>query len=85
MSDIAQFNPPTMAAPGGHYSHSVAASGLVFVSGQLPIRPDGTKLNAAPFEEHLGEMAGLVDFSMLGGVIPKTVTQSQRIGNKPPR
>jgi len=51
LSDIAQFNPPTMAAPGGHYSHSVAGNGLVFVSGQLPIRPDGTKLNAAPFEE----------------------------------
>jgi len=31
------------------------------------------------------EMAGLVDFSKLGGVIPKTVTQSPRIGNQPPR
>ncbi len=25
-------------APGGHYSHAVAAGGFVFVSGQLPIR-----------------------------------------------
>ncbi len=49
--DIAHSNPATMAAPGGHYSHAVAANGLVFVSGQLPIRPDGTKLNEAPFEE----------------------------------
>lgn len=31
------------------------------------------------------EMAGLVDFSKLGGVIPKTVTQTPRIGNPPPR
>jgi len=31
------------------------------------------------------EMAGLVDFSKLGGVIPKTVTQTPRIGNQPPR
>src|SRR6266850_3323294 len=31
------------------------------------------------------EMAGLVDFSKLGGIIPKTVTQQPRIGNPPPR
>lgn len=31
------------------------------------------------------EMEGLVDFARLGGIIPKTVTQSPRAGNKPPR
>src|SRR5437660_9209598 len=31
------------------------------------------------------EMAGAVDFAKLGGIIPKTVTQKARIGNKPPR
>src|SRR5947208_9036472 len=31
------------------------------------------------------EMAGLVDFSKLGGIVPKTVTRAPRIGNKPPR
>src|SRR5262245_41872865 len=31
------------------------------------------------------EMAGVVDFARLGGVIPKTVTRLQRIGNPPPR
>ena len=31
------------------------------------------------------EMAGLVDFAKLGGVIPKTVTAAARIGNTPPR
>jgi dihydroorotate dehydrogenase (NAD+) catalytic subunit len=31
------------------------------------------------------EMAGLVDFSRLGGVIPKTVTRAARAGNAPPR
>src|SRR5947207_12136848 len=31
------------------------------------------------------EMAGLVDFAQLGGVIPKTVTAQPRIGNPPPR
>ena len=37
-----KFNPATMAAPGGHYSHAISANGFVFVSGQLPIAPDGT-------------------------------------------
>ncbi len=31
------------------------------------------------------EMAGIVDFSKLGGIIPKTVTQHARAGNQPPR
>src|SRR5438034_6006891 len=31
------------------------------------------------------EMAGLVDFARLGGVIPKTVTAQPRVGNPPPR
>jgi 2-iminobutanoate/2-iminopropanoate deaminase len=47
---IVPTNPKTMAAPGGHYSHAVTANGFVFVSGQLPIAPDGGKLNEAPFE-----------------------------------
>jgi dihydroorotate dehydrogenase (NAD+) catalytic subunit len=31
------------------------------------------------------EMAGLVDFARLGGIIPKTVTAKPRVGNPPPR
>jgi len=31
------------------------------------------------------EMAGLIDFRKLGGLIPKTVTRQPRIGNPPPR
>jgi dihydroorotate dehydrogenase (NAD+) catalytic subunit len=31
------------------------------------------------------EMAGAVDFSRLGGIIPKTVTRQPRAGNPPPR
>jgi len=49
--DIAQINPRTMAEPRGHYSHAVMGGGFVFVSGQLPIAPDGTRLNEAPFEQ----------------------------------
>src|ERR1700731_2591810 len=31
------------------------------------------------------EMAGVVDFTRLGGIIPKTVTRQPRAGNAPPR
>ena len=31
------------------------------------------------------EMAGLIDFAKLGGIIPKTVTHAPRAGNVPPR
>ena len=31
------------------------------------------------------EMAGLVDLSRLGGILPKTITQQPRLGNPPPR
>lgn len=45
-----RINPSAMATPGGHYSHAVVANGLVFISGQLPITPEGVKLVDAPFE-----------------------------------
>ena len=51
MSDaITCINPSDSAAPGGHYSHAIAAGGFVFISGQLPIAPDGSKLADASFE-----------------------------------
>jgi dihydroorotate dehydrogenase (NAD+) catalytic subunit len=31
------------------------------------------------------EMAGLIDMSRLGGILPKTITQQPRAGNPPPR
>jgi 2-iminobutanoate/2-iminopropanoate deaminase len=51
MSYVVNTDPDTMAQPGGHYSHAVTANGFVFVSGQLPIAPDGAKLADAPFVE----------------------------------
>jgi len=48
-----QVNPSNMATPGGHYSHASIASGLVFISGQLPITPSGELLNQVSFEEQV--------------------------------
>ena len=36
---------------GGHYSQAIKHGELVFVSGLLPILPNGRKLTGAPFEE----------------------------------
>ena len=67
MSDIISTNPATMAPPGGHYSHAVAAGGLVFVSGQLPIAPDGTKLNEASFAKQAQQVLDNVAHALAGG------------------
>jgi reactive intermediate/imine deaminase len=64
--EIVQSNPPTMAAPGGHYSHAVTAGGFVFVSGQLPIAPDGTRLNEAPFEAQAKQVLANVAAALEG-------------------
>lgn len=59
-------NPANMAAPGGHYSHAVSAGGFVFVSGQLPIAPDGSKLNEAPFERQAQQVLDNVANALKG-------------------
>jgi len=63
--NVASFNPPSMAKPGGHYSHAVAGGGLVFVSGQLPFKPDGTRLDAAPFEDQAKQVLDNVKQALL--------------------
>jgi 2-iminobutanoate/2-iminopropanoate deaminase len=64
--DIVHTNPATMAAPGGHYSHAVTAGGFVFVSGQLPIAPDGTKLSESSFEEQVRQVLANVAHALEG-------------------
>ena len=42
---ITFLNPPTVHAPGGAYSHSAvvpAGTELIFLSGQVGVRPDGS-------------------------------------------
>jgi reactive intermediate/imine deaminase len=48
---IVNVQPAAMRPPGGHYSHAVVANGFVFVSGQLPIAADGTRLVDASFDD----------------------------------
>jgi len=44
---------PGSAAPAGHYSAAVRHGGLVYVSGQLGVRPDGTHTADQPFEDQV--------------------------------
>ena len=50
-SRITTIVPDGVSRPGGHYSHARRFGDLVFTSGQLPIRPDGSHTADLPFEE----------------------------------
>ena len=50
MSDVERISVEGAAAPAGHYSPATAWGDLVFVSGQLPVRPDGAHTADQPFE-----------------------------------
>lgn len=48
--DIFIIEPSGTAPPGGHYSHGVGHGDLLFISGQLGIRQDGTHTADGDFE-----------------------------------
>ncbi len=50
-SRITTLVPEGVARPGGHYRHARRFGDLVFTSGQLPIRADGSHTADRPFEE----------------------------------
>lgn len=70
-----RVNPPTMATPGGHYSHASVANGLVFVSGQLPITAQGVKLVDAPFQDQARQVLANVQAALeaSGSSVPRLV------------
>lgn len=39
------------APPAGHYSQAIGHAGTLYISGQLPVSPDGRHNLAAPFAE----------------------------------
>lgn len=58
--------PSGMAAPRGHYSHATRGGGLVFVSGQLPVAPDGAVLNDAAFDVQAKQVLSNVEAALRG-------------------
>ena len=61
---LQRLNPATMAAPGGHYSHATVANGCVFVSGQVPVAPDGRKGVDASVEDHATQVLANVQAAL---------------------
>ena len=55
---ITTIVPHDVARPGGHYSHAKRFGDLVFTSGQLGVRPDGSHTSALPFEEQARQALG---------------------------
>ncbi|MBN8823993.1 MULTISPECIES: RidA family protein [unclassified Spirosoma] len=52
---------PNAPVPGGHYSQAVVHNDLVFISGILPIAPDGQKLTDATVAEQIKQVLANLD------------------------
>lgn len=52
---------PNAPVPGGHYSQAVVHNDLVFISGILPITPDGQKLTDATVAEQTQQILANLD------------------------
>ena len=50
MTDRHAFRAENAPAPAGPYSQAIKSGGLVFLAGQGPFRPDGSKIES-PFED----------------------------------
>ena len=55
------MNSMTVTPPAGHYSHVCVANGQVFISGQLPVRTDGTPLTGSSFEDQTIQVLANLD------------------------
>lgn len=63
--------------PGWHYSQAQTAGRLLFVSGQLPIRPDGEVLAHAPSAEQAWQaVANLLAIVQAAGAEPRAVVRT---------
>ena len=58
--------------PAGHYSPAVEHAGLIYVSGQLGVRPDGSHTASAPFEDQARQaLANLLAVLAAAGASPR--------------
>lgn len=74
MSAIETILSPEVPAPAGHYAQAVAYKDLVFVSGQLAPRPDGSHTAGEPFAVQARQaLANLFAILKAGGCGPQDV------------
>jgi len=62
------------APPGGAYSQAIRNGGEVFVSGILPVLPDGTKLNRSSFDEQVKAV-----LANLGAILAAASSSPQKL------
>jgi reactive intermediate/imine deaminase len=68
---------PGLSPPAGHYTPGIRAGGLVFVSGQLPIGPDGKPLADAPFEAQVHQaLANVFAILAAAGSAPDRIVKT---------
>jgi len=60
------LNSASLPAPGGHYSHVCIAAGLAYISGQLPVLPDGSPMNGRPFDDQAAQILRNLDACLQG-------------------
>lgn len=71
---IDSFNPPDVARPGGHYSHARRHGNLVFTSGQLGVRPDGSHTAHLSFDEQVRQtLTNLLGVLRAAGAEPQDI------------
>lgn len=63
--------------PLGHCTQGIRLGNMVFVSGQIPIRPDGTNTNELPFEEQAEQaLRNVVAIVEAAGGSPENVVKT---------
>ena len=63
---------PKVQPPAGHYSPAVAHGGLIYVSGQLGVRPDGGHTTGLAFEDQARQaLANLLAVLAAAGASPR--------------
>lgn len=74
MGKLANITTADAPQPLGHYVQATAHGGLVFVSGQLAVRPDGTHSVGASFEEQtLQALANVLSIVKAAGGSPESI------------
>ena len=74
MAGVERITTDTAPKPAGHYSQACVHEGLIFVSGQLPISPEGKVLGDKSFEEQARQaIANMLSIARAAGSGPDRV------------
>ncbi|MGH9061622.1 MAG: RidA family protein, partial [Acidimicrobiales bacterium] len=58
---ITTADSPHLTPPAGHYSHVAVHRGVAYLSGQLPLTPEGISLAGEPFEVQVRQVLDNLD------------------------